>query len=87
MDIDVQWGDKNDDEHITSVQAGIIDKAIALAKSRGLWNRYIYQNYAYVGQDVFAGYGQANRERLVNVSRKYDPERVFQRLQPGYFKI
>jgi FAD/FMN-containing dehydrogenase len=53
----------------------------------GLHHRYIYQNYANVSQDVLAGYGEENRERLRRVQRKYDPEGMFSRLQPGYFKV
>jgi FAD/FMN-containing dehydrogenase len=53
----------------------------------GLHHRYIYQNYANISQDVFAGYGEENRDRLRKIQRKYDPEGVFSRLQPGYFKV
>ena len=49
--------------------------------------KYIYQNYASQNQDVFAGYGAANKQRLIDISRKYDPEQIFQTLQPGYFKL
>lgn len=44
-------------------------------------------NYAGQDQDVFAGYGEVNEERLKAVQRKYDPDGVFKTLQPGYFKL
>ena len=34
-----------------------------------------------------AGYGEENVEILQKVSRKYDPEGVFQRLVSGGFKL
>jgi hypothetical protein len=53
----------------------------------GLWHRFIYQNYAGIGQDVFASYGPERHARLLETQQKYDPEGVFLRLQPGYFKL
>lgn len=50
-------------------------------------HRYIYQNYAAAEQKVFEGYGEENLESLRQVSKKYDPDGVFQKLQPGYFKL
>jgi hypothetical protein len=38
-------------------------------------------------QDIYDGYGEENKQRLLDVSRKYDPERVFQKLLPGGYKI
>jgi len=43
--------------------------------------------YAAQEQNVFEGYGSANHAKLRIISKKYDPEGVFQRLQPGYFKL
>ena len=55
MDLVVQWSDIADDAQIISITEGILDKSIALAKSKGLYHRFIYQNYAYITQDVFSG--------------------------------
>jgi len=87
MDIDFQWADKKEDAQVLSIMRGIIDKSIALAESRNLSNRYLYQNYAYIEQDVFSGYGAANKARLLKIQSKYDPQNVFTELQPGYFKL
>lgn len=65
----------------------IVTQANATAWARGLGHRYIYQNYASLEQKVFLGYGPHNYEKLVDVSKKYDPKGVFQKLQPGYFKL
>ena len=53
----------------------------------GMYHRYIYQNYAKGGRDVFAGYGEKNKKRLQDIQSRYDPGGVFTRLQPGYFKL
>lgn len=44
-------------------------------------------NYASAGQDVLKGYGAENYDRLKKIAEKYDPDEVFQRLMPGYFKV
>lgn len=67
--------------------SSFIDRSTAAAKDMGLDYKFIYQNYAAKGQDVFGGYGEANKQRLIKISENYDPERVFQELQPGYFKL
>ena len=87
MDIDFQWGDTKDDDQVRSIMDGIIAKSAELAKSRGLSNRYLYENYAYITQDVISSYGPENKERLIKISHEYDPDQVFQLLQPGYFKL
>ena len=87
MNISIMWASAADDDRIITAANRAMDRSIALAKSLNLHHRYIYQNYASQRQDVFAGYGAANKQRLIDISRKYDPERVFQKLQPGYFKL
>ena len=64
-----------------------IERSVNLSKDMGLDYPYIYQNYAAGYQDVFAGYGEENRERLRKIQREYDPDGVFSQLQPGYFKV
>ena len=81
------WSDPKDDEAMRTAGSNVIARAKVLAKEMGLHHRYLYQNYANGSQDVFMGYGEENRERLREIQRKYDPEGVFWRLQPGYFKV
>lgn len=64
-----------------------VGRANATAHSRGLGHPYIYQNYASLEQKVFMGYGMDNYNKLEAISNKYDPRGVFQKLQPGYFKL
>ncbi|MCJ1461410.1 hypothetical protein MMC07_000007 [Pseudocyphellaria aurata] len=82
-----RWSSADDDARMYATSDRIIDTSIAAAKEMHLDHRYIYQNYASHRQDVFAGYGPVNHDRLVQISRKYDPNQIFQTLQPGYFKL
>ena len=83
----VWWSDVEDDGVVLAAARRVIDRSTEKAKEMGAFHRYLYQNYADISQDVFAGYGEENLKRLREVSRKYDPEQVFQKLQPGYFKL
>jgi hypothetical protein len=87
INIVVSWSNEADDERIMAAARNMTDRANATAYAQGLGNRFIYQNYAALEQNVFAGYGKENAERLRKVSEKYDPNGVWQRLQPGYFKV
>ncbi len=87
MNVAIMWSDEADDERIMAAAERIIERARNVAREMGLESRYIYQNYASRGQDVFGGYGKENLGRLREIRRVYDPDGVFQRLQPGYFKL
>lgn len=85
--LSIRWLLSSDDASINRMADNIVGRSVAVAKEMGLDNRYIYQNYGSSDQDVFAGYGEENLAKLRAVSRKYDPKGVFQKLQPGYFKL
>jgi hypothetical protein len=59
----------------------------AWGSAKGLDSPYIYMNYANQAQDVFAGYGKANQERMRKISKTNDPAGVFQKLMPGGKKL
>ncbi|KAM5343818.1 hypothetical protein ACJ41O_012355 [Fusarium nematophilum] len=62
--------------------------AIANAtREAGLYDSFNYMGDAAGFQNVFDGYGAENKERLLRASRKYDPQRIFQKLWHGGFKI
>lgn len=87
FEISFRWSRPEDDLRMQTAGNNVINRAAALSKSMGLDHRYIYQNYANASQNVFVGYGEENRAKLNAIQNKYDPEGVFSRLQPGYFKI
>ncbi|KFY43207.1 hypothetical protein V495_04101 [Pseudogymnoascus sp. VKM F-4514 (FW-929)] len=87
INISIAWADIKDDARILKFAADFIGEGVALSKKRKLDHSYIYQNYAAKQQDVFTGYGPVNHAKLKKVQKKYDPQGVFEKLQPGYFKL
>lgn len=83
----LRWSNPADDSRLNRFAAVVKDRAVAAAKAAGKDVPYLYMNYASPWQDPIASYGAANKARLQRISRKYDPARVFERLQPGYFKL
>lgn len=81
------WDNASDDELVTSTLTRFRKRSVALAQSMGLDHPFIYMNYASQDEDVYAGYGNASQVLLEKVKRKYDPQGVFGRLWPGYFKL
>lgn len=81
------WNSADDDERILKAARNIINRGNATAYSMGLGHRFLYQNYAAAGQDVFQSYGADSYAKLNAISAKYDPDGVFAKLQPGYFKL
>ena len=65
----------------------MITRMTEAAQSRGTQHPYRFQNHAFDEQQIFEGYGADNLRRLRKVREAVDPEGVFQRLQPGYFKL
>ncbi|OHE91335.1 hypothetical protein CORC01_13364 [Colletotrichum orchidophilum] len=87
MQLCAMWDNKEDDDTVYAYMSAILEKITAEAKSRGVDNDYVYMNYASQFQNVVGSYGTENVARLKSISRKYDPRQVFQKLQPGYFKL
>jgi FAD binding domain len=81
------WTDAADDEVIFAAYTKWLAESRARAKVLGLDHRYLYMNYASQFQDPIRGYGDLNTAKLKKIARRYDPDEVFQRLQPGYFKL
>lgn len=87
MHVAFWWDDQSDDDTVYAWIHSFLDQVIAKAQAMGIYNEYIYMNYASMFQDPIAGYGQANKDRLRNIASLYDPTGVYQTLQPGYFKL
>lgn len=81
------WSDGADDALVQDAMNDIIGGISDDAQRRGTFNRFKYMNYASEFQTVVPSYGDQNRERLVEIADQYDPHGVFQRLQPGHFKL
>ncbi|KAM0263967.1 hypothetical protein ACHAQJ_001002 [Trichoderma viride] len=87
INIDISWSNASDDERVLAAAQNMVNRSIDVARAAGLGHPYLYQNYASYQQDVFAGYGADNLAKLQSISSKYDPQQVWQILQPGYFKL
>ncbi|PWY85006.1 FAD-binding domain-containing protein [Aspergillus heteromorphus CBS 117.55] len=81
------WNDKADDGLFDDIVGSAQVEMDEYAKSTGAYNEFIYLHYAGRTQNPLRGYGRDNVEFMRQVSRKYDPQGVFQRLVPGGFKI
>lgn len=83
----VEWTGSEHDAAVFAWAAKTTDAINAATRAAGLFDAFRYMGDAAGFQDVYPGYGAANAARLRDVSRRYDPERVFQKLLPGGFKI
>ena len=81
------WTNGADDDIVYATYSKWLARSTMRAKELGLHHRYLYMNYASQFQDPIRGYGDKNAARLKEIAKKYDPDGVFQRLQPGYFKL
>ncbi|KAK6845942.1 hypothetical protein PG987_001130 [Apiospora arundinis] len=69
------------------LQAGLREIRDFAAEVEGGLMDWLYMNYADKTQDVLGSYGPENVDKMKQVAAKYDPDRVFQKLCPGGWKI
>ena len=79
------WKEPKDTAAIEPIALKLIDDIDDAARKADMQTGYIYLNYAHPGQKVF---GEGKRiSWLQDISRKYDPDSIFQRCVPGGFKL
>ena len=83
----IMWTDVADSSRIMSFSNSLYEHLVEEAAKKDLNSDYIYMNYASPYQDVIGSYGAANKQKLKEIATEYDPTGVFQKLQPGYFKL
>ncbi|KAK6351038.1 hypothetical protein TWF718_004212 [Orbilia javanica] len=81
LDIVAKWKNPADDAFVLNATKFIVDKTDAFAKSKNKYLPYLFMNDAYADQKVLRSYGTANFNKIVQVSKKYDPSQTFQKLQ------
>lgn len=81
------WKDEEQDEEVQDLIRDIGNLVEVLARRHGKYRSFKYMNYANHEQDVIQGFGDKNKAFLKKVAAKYDPKGVFQKLQPGAFKL
>lgn len=81
------WANASDDARVFTGVTKLLEEFKHMAKEKGLLHRYIFTNYAYNTEDVLKGYGEISWLSLKAVSKKYDPQGIFQSGVPGGFKL
>lgn len=89
--ISTAWSHSHDDAAVERMTANTIHRLKVAAEDLGVANRYLYINYASASQadDVFAGYGDENVQKLNKIQRAVDPHGIFTShgLWKGFFKL
>ncbi|KAK6212316.1 hypothetical protein LQW54_005449 [Pestalotiopsis sp. IQ-011] len=78
------------DSYADAVDAWVQNTTAAInaaTQAAGVYDAFNYMGDAAGFQEIYAGYGAENQAKLLSISQKYDPERVFQTRLPGGFKI
>jgi hypothetical protein len=85
--LSVNWANKADDETVESAIRDLVEQANMEAQNLDAADDYIYQNYAASWQDVYGSVGDKNLKALKEISKRYDPSKLFQKAMPGGFKL
>lgn len=81
------WRNKGDDDKLIDTFQKLLNDIDQDAQSRGTAAPFKYLSYAHSFQDPIASYGSDNMEKLQQVSKKFDPEGLFQKGAIGGFKL
>ncbi len=85
--LEINWSNSQDDSAITNAANALLVQIAAYTRIVEKDNDFIYLNYALDNQNPFRGYGAANLEKMRSVSKRYDPDGVWQKLVKGGFKL
>ena len=83
----VNWDERQDDEFVKTTTRRAVEQIDDFAAANGTGHRYRYLNYCAEWQRPFESYGRENWHFLQGVSRRYDPEGLFQKGCIGGFKL
>lgn len=81
------WKNASDDEIILTQSREVLAAIDQDAEARGTIFPYKYLNYAFSFQDPINSYGEENKKVMLEVSKKYDPNGLFQKGAVGGFKL
>ncbi|KAI4142020.1 MAG: hypothetical protein LQ341_003340 [Variospora aurantia] len=81
------WNGTQYDAKVRQVAGQVIGRLQKYTRSMGALKEFQYLNYAFEDLDPIGSYGPDNVRKIKDVSAKYDPLRVFQKLVPGGFKL
>lgn len=83
----VNWAEHRNDEFVKTTTRRAVEQIDAFALANKTGHRYRYLNYCAEWQKPFESYGSENWRFLQDVSRRYDPDGLFQRGCDGGFKL
>ncbi|KAF2191541.1 FAD-binding domain-containing protein, partial [Zopfia rhizophila CBS 207.26] len=83
----LSWQLPVDNETVEAAMRNLEEEIEASAREKGVYNEFVYLNYAAGWQDPIKGYGSESVDFLRRVSRTYDPNGLFQKACPGGFKL
>lgn len=81
------WNSKSEDERVLGTFRRALEDMKKDAASRSTLIDFTYMNYSANFQDPISSYGAENSKHLQSVSRKFDPEGIFQTGVPGGWKL
>ena len=81
------WRSAEHDELVADRVDKLLSDMRELARTRGLYHRYIFPNYAWPSEPVMAGYGEERLATLRAVAGKWDRDGFFQDRVVGGFKL
>lgn len=79
--------DAADDDLVREVSIATTEKWQSLSEAQGASVNFTYMNDASRDQNPLGSYGLSNFAQLKKIAVKYDPSKVFQRLQNGGFLL
>lgn len=83
-----RWSNAADDAVVKKFTQGALDALEKASRAQGLYYPFLYLNDAGGDEDVYSFYGKGKSlARMRAIRRQYDPNGVFQTLQPGGFKL
>ena len=83
----VNWDESRDDKFVKTLTRRSVEQIDAFATANKTGHPYRYLNYCADWQRPFLGYGEENLQFLRGVSRRYDPDGLFQKGCVGGFKL
>ncbi|OAF99199.1 oxidoreductase FAD-binding protein [Paraphaeosphaeria sporulosa] len=83
----VIWPDPLNNQMVYDRMRTLENALIGLAKDNGIYNEWVYLNYASQWQNPITAYGASEVAFLKSVSKQYDPQGIFQKAVPGGFKL
>ncbi|KAH9210256.1 FAD binding domain protein [Leptodontidium sp. 2 PMI_412] len=87
--LSVTWPSNAEDRAAHALVSRFMTNFKAAAEKLDVLHPFVYINYANKGDDVFAGYGETNKQRLIAIQKSVDPFGIFTSsgLWRGFFKV